>query len=144
MSVVNYDPKLIVVTFGPILLDGFAPGTYFTAERNEDSFSIQVGVRGDACRSKTNNKSGRFTCTLGQWSLVNDELSAIMNLDELTSPGTGIFPMIAKDLNGTTLCAAEKAWIVKPPAVSYAAEAESREWIFETDLMSKIIGGHII
>lgn len=143
MSVKNYDPATVIAVFAGIPLQGFADGTFISVEQNEDSFSLTVGADGEGCRSKTNNQSARITLTLLQSSLTNDALSAIHNVD-LNSPlGDGIGPFLLKDLSGTTLLAAEKAWIVRFPASTYSRDPESREWIFETDLLVQNVGGNL-
>ncbi len=142
MALRTYDPVQIAMIFGgPIT--GFADGTFVSVEYNEDLFTLLVGSDGEACRSKTNNNSARITFTLGQWSQSNDFLSALMNVD-LNSPlGDGIVPFLLKDLSGTTVLAAEKAWLVKPPTIEYAREPGSREWVAETDFLTFLAGGNL-
>ncbi len=132
MALYTYDPSQVAIIFAGIPVSGFADGTFVNVEQNEDSFTLQVGTDGEGCRSKTNNKSGRVTFTLGQWSSSNALLSALHNLDVNTPNGDGIGPLLVKDNSGTSLYAAEKAWIVRAPAASFGREAESREWIVET------------
>lgn len=132
MALSTYDPSQVAIVFAGIPITGFADGTFLNVEQNEDSFTLQVGTDGDGCRSKSNNRSGRVTFTLGQWSACNDLLSALHNLDVNTPNGDGIGPLLIKDLSGTSMYIAEKAWITKPPAAGFGREAESREWIIET------------
>ena len=142
MTMHTYSADEVIITFGPIILSGLADGTFVTVEQNEDSFTLMVGSDGDACRSKSNNRSGRVTCTLLQSSGVNDLLSAIHNLDINSTGGDGINPILVKDNSGRTLHVAEKAWITKPASSSFARETESREWVFESDNMQHFIGGN--
>jgi len=142
MALYTYDPSQVAIIFAGIPVSGFADGTFVNVEQNEDSFTLQVGTDGEACRSKTNNKSGRVTFTLGQWSSSNALLSALHNLDVNTPNGDGIGPLLVKDNSGTSLYAAEKAWIVRPPAAAFSREAESREWIVETADLIQNHGGN--
>ena len=142
MSLGVYDSKQVSVTFGPILITGYADGTFISVEQNEDSFSLLVGADGDACRSKSNNRSARVTLTILQSSPANDLLSALHNEDVLSPSGDGVQPLMVKDNSGRTICAAERAWIVKPPTTEYAVESGSREWLFETDNMLHNVGGN--
>ncbi len=142
MSLKTYDPNDVsLVAFG-IPITGFADGTFISIEYNEDDFSLQVGTDGDACRSKSSNRSARMTITLGQWSLANDLLSAVHAADILTPSGDGIGPFLMKDNSGTTLAAAEKCWIAKLPTQTYGREAESREWVLETAALVSHVGGN--
>lgn len=143
MTLRTYDPAAVSVIFAGIPISGYADGTFVSVEQSEDSFALTVGTDGDACRSKTNNRSARVTLTLLQSSQVNDLLSAVHNLDRLSPNGDGIAPFLMKDNTGTTICAAEKAYIVKPATVSYGREVESREWVIETDAMVFHVGGNL-
>ena len=142
MTMHTYSSDEVIITFGAIILSGIADGTFVTVEANEDSFAVMVGSDGDACRSKSNNRSARITATLLQSSATNDLLSAVHNIDIQSPSGDGIYPMLVKDNTGRTLHTAENVWIVKPPASSFARETENREWVFETDNMQHFIGGN--
>lgn len=137
-----YDPASVVLVFSGIPVSGYADGTFVSVDFNEDAFTLQVGTDGEACRSKSNNRSGRVTFTLGQWSMSNDLLSAVANLDLSTPNGDGIGPLLVKDFTGRSLYAAEKAWIVKMPTAEFGREATSREWIIETDFLVAFCGGN--
>ncbi|KKN04674.1 hypothetical protein LCGC14_1095070 [marine sediment metagenome] len=141
MSVRVYDPKSIIISVGTFVVEGFADGTFVTVERNEDSFSVQVGSDGEAARSKSNNRSGRITIQILQSSPSNDLLSALHALDENSPSGDGIVPSIVKDLNGTSLYTAQHSWIVKGPSAEHGREATAREWVIETDDLTAAYGG---
>ncbi len=142
MALHTYYPDQVAIVFAGIPISGFADGTFLSVEQNEDSFTLQVGTDGEGCRSRTNNRSGRATFTLGQWSASNDLLSALHNVDINTPNGDGIGPLLIKDNSGRSIFTAEKAWIVKPPAAGYGREAESREWVIETDNLIQQHGGN--
>lgn len=142
MALHTYDPAQLAIVFAGIPVDGFADGTFLSVEQNEDSFSLQVGTDGEGCRSKSNNRSGRVTFTLGQWSKTNDLLSAVHQVDINSPNGDGIGPLLIKDMSGTSIYAAEKAWIVKPPAAAFGREAESREWVIETNDLQQLHGSN--
>lgn len=142
MAVKVYDPKSVIISVGTFVLEGFADGTFVTVERNEDSFTLQVGSDGEAVRSKSNNQSGRITAQLLQSSPANDLLSALHATDENSPSGDGIVPVIVKDLNGTSLYTAQHAWIVKGPSAEYGREATAREWVIETNKLIANYGGN--
>ena len=143
MGVKTYDASQVAMVFGPIeISDGLADGTFVSIEQNEDSFLLLVGADGEACRAKSNNKSGRVTFTLLQSSLANDLLSATHNLDVASPNGDGIAPLLVKDNSGRTIVAAEKAWVVRQPTVEFAREVSTREWIIESDALQSVFGGN--
>ncbi len=137
-----YNPKDITIIFGPIIVSGFADGTFLSIDFNEDAYSLQVGTDGEGTRSKTNNKSATITFTLMQSSDTNDLLSALHQTDISTSGGDGIVPFLVKDLQGTSLYVAETAWIRKAPTSEFGREAGPREWAIETDNLVAFIGSN--
>lgn len=142
MALGTYDPSQVTLIAAGVPVSGFAEGTFITAERNEDSFNLSVGSDGEACRTRTNNRSGRITFTLLQSSISNQLLAAVLNTDEITPAGDAIAPSMIKDNTGTTLIMAETSWLVRPANVEYANEASNREWIVETDNLVMNIGGN--
>lgn len=137
----NYDSKQVTITFGAYTLSGYAPDSKVTVSRNEDAFSMQIGSDGEPTRSRNNNKSGSFTVRLAQSSAYNDILSGLAAIDEVS--GGSVYPMMVKDVSGTTLCAAESAWIRKYPDSEFAVEAGEREWIFDTGVLVMYVGGNV-
>lgn len=137
----TYDPKGIIMTCGGFQASGFADGTFLNVDTNEDDFSLQVGADGENCRSKSNNGSGTFTLTLMQSAAFNDVLSAFRNADKLSNSGQ--FPVLVKDLNGTTLYSAESAWIRKIAPSEFGNEAGGREWVIESGDIQSFVGGHV-
>jgi hypothetical protein len=137
-----YDPASITMSFAGINIQGLADGEFVSLEQNEDAFTVQIGSDGDGTRSKSNNRSGRVTFTLMMSSSTNDLLSALHTLDLESPSGAGIGPLMIKDLNGTTLITAERAWITRFPTAAYDREATSREWIIETDKLIQLQGGN--
>jgi hypothetical protein len=138
----TYSADQVALIAVGVPISGYAPGTFITVERNEDSFSLSVGSDGDACRSRTKNFSGKITFTLLQSSNSNLLLSALANADERSPLGDSIAPSTIKDLTGTTLVTAEKSWLVKPANVEYSNEITNREWVVETNELNMLIGGN--
>jgi len=135
----TYDPGQVIVSFAGVILHGIAPDTFVTVERDEDGWMKTAGADGEVARTRNRNRMGRVTATLLQSSSSNDELSALAILDELSASGSG--PLIVRDLNGTTLCAAENAWIVKFANAEFAKEHGNREWMFDCDKLEMFVGG---
>jgi hypothetical protein len=137
----TYDPQLVSFTFRGLNITGFATGSAITAERNEDTFALSVGIGGEAGRAKNANRSGTVTIQLQHTALANDLLSAIAVEDERL--GTGVGALMVKDHRGNTLLAAINAWIRKMPAVEFSNEISAREWVFETDALEMWVGGSL-
>ncbi len=137
----TYDPAEILCSYLGIPITAFGPDTFVTAERNEDAFMLAVGAGGETARARNRNRSGRVTFTLLASSPENDLLSQAYLLDELRGEGVG--PLFVKDRLGTTIVAAQNAWILKLPAIEYAKEVGVREWTIECDRVDIYEGGNI-
>ena len=137
----TYDPALVIINVDGRDISGFADGTFVGMERNNDAFTLTVGADGENTRAKSNDRSGRFTFTLQQSSPSNDILSEIASQDERANGG--VVPVRVADKSGTTLGQAEKAWVVKKPATTFAKETENREWILETGELLLDVGGNV-
>ena len=140
-TVRQYDPAAVIVTIDSQDIAGFADGTFVTAARNNDIFTLTVGADGEATRAKSNDLSGRFTITLQQTSPSNDVLSALADADELSNQG--VFAIQVADRSGNTLSSGERGWIVKKPDAGFGKETENREWIIETNELEHFVGGNV-
>lgn len=138
----NYDPNQVVVLIGAIPVSGFADGAFVNVEKNSDAFTLVVGSGGEGCRTRNRDESGTVTLTLMQSSEVNALLSAAHELDKSLPAGAGALPLMIKDLTGTTLVAAELAWIRKVSNVEFGKEAGSREWVLESSDLRVFAGGN--
>jgi hypothetical protein len=136
----SYDPKEVSIIIAGNITTGFADGTYLVVERNNPSWNLSIGSDGEGVRAKSNDKSGRFVITLQQGSPMNDILSGLYQADELGSGG--VFSVLVKDNNGSSLHAAATAWVIQPASAEYAREIGSREWTIETDSLEHFVGGN--
>ena len=125
----TYDPSQVALSLGGVPISGYADGTMIEIERDEDTFTKVNGV-GIVSRAKSTSRGGMLRITLQQTSPSNDVLSGFVNADELT--GTGVIPMLLKDLSGRSVSFAEHAWIKKPAPQTFAKEISNRVW--EVDL----------
>lgn len=137
----NYDPGKIIVVFNGIQLQGYADGEFVKGSRAEDTFKATAGAGGDTVRVRNRNRMGGITVTLQGASQSNDLLSAIAVADELN--GTGVGPLMVKDLAGTTLIQAANAWIRKIADVPFAADHTNREWNIDCAELEVFTGGEL-
>lgn len=142
MSFGTYSASQVTVAFNGIPVTGAGPGTFVAWARNEESASLQVGSQGDSTISKSNNRSGRVTLTLLQSSASNSALSQMSQLFETGPAGSGIGPLLVKDMSGTTVISAENAWVVKPADGEFSNEGTTREWVLETDYLQVFNGAN--
>lgn len=133
-----YDPKNVKLVFGPVLVEGFAEGSFVNVEYNADFFTLQVGSDGESSRSKSNNNSARLTVQLMPGAAANIGLGAALAADKAI--GAGVFPLALTDLSTGSTFIAENAWVVRDPGYDYQTEAQPREWVFETDNLQSVYG----
>ena len=136
----TYDPKKVIVVFGPVIMTGFAEGTFVGIAQNGDSFDKAKGADGGVDRINKNANDYAVTVTLKKTSPSNDELSAISIADKLSN--TGVLPMTVKDLSGNSLFFAAQAWIGKEPDPEDADTMPTRQWRIDTGIAANFIGGN--
>jgi len=125
----QYDPGRMSLSFYGENITGFNDGSFIEVERSEDTFTTHVGSTGDVTRTRSRNRTGKVTITLMAQAPSNDALMDIYLDDE--DFGTGIGPILIKDLNGNMVARAKEAWITKVPKVERAKEAGSCQWVLE-------------
>jgi hypothetical protein len=129
-NVLTYDPKKLIMIWGPIEINGYADGTFLKITPSADAFTKKVGADGEVVRIKSANDTSEVEFTLGQTSLTNAQLSAAHTLDKAL--GLGVFPLLIKDLLGTTLYTWPQAWIKKTPSISRGSDVQDTVWTFDT------------
>lgn len=139
MAIKTYDPSDVLGTLAGIIFSGYADGTFLSVDKAEDTFSTSIGATGFPTRVRNRNESGTVTITLQASSRINDQLSLLHNLDLLSNAGKG--PLLIKDAEGTTLVAAEDAWIKKIPTVEYAKDMPVRVWVIDCPKLVMFVGG---
>lgn len=133
----TWDPTKFIITVGPVTISGFAPDTFITADRNNDSMTLEMGADGGGTRVRNADKSGRFTITLMKSSPSNDYLATLHATDE--ESGQGIVPVQVKDntnLEGLAVASAQNCWVVKPAALERGKALGTQVWILETDRLN--------
>ena len=138
----QYRPDGIVVVLKGIDITGMIDGEFVTVERTKETWTKRKGAFGDGVRTQSHDRSGRATIKVLAQHPVNDALSALMIEDEQFGTGVGEFMM--QDLNGTTLCHGDKAWLVKPPSAARADTDGEVEWLIDIDDLDVFIGGSLV
>jgi hypothetical protein len=131
-----YDSENVTVSLGGIPVEsGLADGEFCKVEQVDDDFTSYVGTDGSVTRTRTRNRTATVTLTVAQTAEVNSFLSALSNADRSSTNGAGVVPLLIRDRGGSCIYKASKAWIQKPPSVTFGKETSTREWtIFCADL----------
>lgn len=139
-AVKTYDPKMVSIAWGSIIISGYADGTFVNVTRSSEAFTKKRGAGGDVERVNKNAFDHTVEITLLQTSSTNTALSAALAADQLGN--VGVLPLTIKDLNGQTLFTAPQAWISQDPALEDGDDTTNRTWTFETGPSVSVIGGN--
>lgn len=140
LTVRTYDPSKIIITLGPIIVSGYADGTFVSIERNGPLFEKVRGADGAVDRVNKNATDFTVTITLKQTSPTNNAFSALVLADLTTN--SGALPLMIKDTNGTSLFAAAQAWIATEATAEESSDLSTREWVIETGPAANLIGSN--
>lgn len=138
MAVRNYNLAQVQGIFGPVIISGFAEDGGWRIEWPENLWEYSRNADGGGTRSANNANDALATLTLSQSSETNSELSAIAAIDRRT--GGGVYPLMLRDPNGTTLLAGTSAWIEKRPDVELQKGITARVWVFHVEDLDGLIG----
>jgi hypothetical protein len=137
-----YDPDLVTVAFGPIIVDGYADGEFVAIEPASEIFTRYAGTDGKITRSKQLRRDATITFTLASSSATNDALTAVAELDRRAPNGAGILPLFIRDNGGRALYTAAQAWIEALPSVTFDRQATPRAWVLACADLIRVDGGN--
>lgn len=138
-----YDPeKVSIIICGIPISGGYADGSFIEIEQDSNDFNDVVGTDGEVTRSKSNDRRATIRVRLMQSASANNALSALNALDKKAGNGAGVGPSMIRDKQGTTLFAASKSWIAKPPAVTFDRTATERVWEIRCADLERLDGGN--
>lgn len=125
----NYSFKSENISFGAIILDGFADGDdVVSITQNNDAFTMHVGAKGDTTRTQSSDDSVTVTIKLLQTSESAKELIATHIADKET--GGGVFPLVAVNSSTGEVHTINNAFIAKMPDVMRGKGQNAYEFTF--------------
>ena len=139
MAIKVYDPTQVGIIVGTSPMNGFAEDSMITIEMEDPQYSISTDISGEATRFKVNKSIAKVTIRLTQTSPSNDLLSSYVEADRISN--AGVFPLMIKDNNGTSLFTSTAAFIEQVPSMEFANENKNREWVIKATNVTKFIGG---
>lgn len=136
-----YSPKDVIVLLGGFFrVDGFASDTFINIKKDVKPFDAMKAIDGEQARIYRKDEGYTVELTLAQSSATNNILSAIYNVDVATQMGK--FPLLIKDLKGSTTFFAGTAWIEDIPDAIFSNELTTRTWVIGTSEAGLNIGGN--
>ena len=125
-----YDPRQLMIAFGPHIPTAWPDGTFITIERHGGGVRKVVGADGSVARSVDPDRTSTITFRMRWDSDTAKWAHEMYDMDNETGDGT--FPVLAKDLRGGLVFSAEEAWVQQPPDDEFAFEMSDREIVIAT------------
>lgn len=125
-EITSYDPSEVTASLAglDILSGGRADGDFITVEPASEKWQTKVGADGSVIRTRVLDRRANVKLSLLPTSSRNAVMQALY-----ASGLAGPFSM--RDLNGSLLVEATKAWVRKLPTAARGKEAGMIEWEIE-------------
>lgn len=124
-EVKTYSANQLAIVCGNHIVTGYADDSFVTIEPNGESVTSVVGCDGEVGRAVNPDKTCKVKLSLMQTSASNKFFTQMWNRDR--KDGTGVFPLLIKDLSGELVCSADSAWVVTAPTRTYGKNLNNRE-----------------
>ena len=141
MSLHTYSPEDITILLaGVIPVEGYVEGTFVSIQKDLPPFTSSHTA--DGTMSRVHRPSASYTVRLALMatSPINDVLTKLMQIDELTKMGK--FPILIKDELGTSFFFSATSWVEAPPNLTYDNGMGERDWLIKCSQASVNFGGN--
>ena len=137
----KYNPTLVIASWGPILLNGFAGGAFISATMRSNERYTWKGAFGRSIHTQVTDNSGTVTMRFQADSPSILPLQTAMKVD-LAAYGNVTHPLIVKDLNGLDTILSPIARLVTIPVLEHnESEAADREFVWWCEPLEIFHGG---
>lgn len=124
----NFDPKLVNMTWGPLLLDGYAQGEMISVSFQGDGNKAEVGTGGEAVTIVSHDDRAEITVRLLRTGAGRNTLSALLSSYNVAR-GLAL-PLGIASIDTGEVMASGRAVLKKPPDLAYSNEAPVAEVVF--------------
>lgn len=129
-DIVTYNPAKVKIALGTHIVTGYAEDSFVTIEPIGDGVTSQAGCDGEIVRSVDPNERYTVKLVLQISSPTHKYLLDRYKKDK--QDGSGIFPILIKDITGGDKFSAAAAWPSKLPSNVKGKTAQNKEWTLET------------
>lgn len=126
MALKTFDPKQVVITFGTLVLSGFAEDSMITLEPVEKLSDAVVGMDGQTQRIIKNNRNYTAKVKLLATSESHKNMMAQTFIGGLFQVNTFPFSLTSIATNESISSAA--AYVEQEPTVEMSGAGDAREW----------------
>lgn len=141
MALNIYSPADVIIVLGGVVnISGYLDGTFLEMQKDIAPYRSRRTPDGTTARLYVNDKNYTVRFTLAHTSESNEILSKIQQIDEITQ--LGFFPLLIKDLRGSSLFFSPAAWIEGIPNQVFSTNVEGRTWEIKATGVLSTIGGN--
>lgn len=126
----TYNPKQVTISLGNHICTGYADDSFVSIDPNGDGMTKRIGCDGEIVRSISPDDTYVVKLSLLQTSPTNSFLQTKFSAD--IKNGSGMFPILIKDLAGGVVFKAADCWAAKSASRGYGKESANREWELHT------------
>ena len=126
----TYNPKEVTCALGTHYAQGYSEDSFISIDPSGDGVTKKVGCDGEVVRSISPDDTFVVKLSLQQTSATNAFLEERLKMDR--KDGSGVFPILIKDLKGGLVFESNAAWPVRSASRAFGKEAGNREWEIHT------------
>ena len=142
MKLGTYSPEDVnILVAGIVPITGLAAGSFVTISKNMQPFSAQRTSDGQVARLYNNDQTYTITLTLHSAAESNDVLTKLSLLDQTLLKG--IFPLLIKDVQGTSFFFSTSTWIEAEPDQEFSDQISTRTWTLRSSQAISNIGSNV-
>lgn len=122
-----YSAKNVIAALGSHIPSGYSQDSFITVEAIGNGVEDDSGADGEVVINISQDRRLKISFKMQYQSATNTFLLNKYNANRLV-PGSGLFPVVIKDLGGNPLVTCEQAWVVKPAGIAYGAKIGDQSW----------------
>lgn len=122
----TYAPQEVILTFGGYAVEGWDS---ISVTRSTKEFSVVKGIRSKNTRIRNLNSHATISLQCPQTSQVNQILTHVLSVDEVT--GNGKLEINLVDGSGNEVFTSSEAFIAGSADRSYGGDESERTWTIE-------------
>jgi hypothetical protein len=137
----TYNPADVLVSLAGLhTVTGYADGSFIKIRKDMKPFEKLRTMGGEISRIYMQDDGFRVELSLMQSSTSNNILSMLYNVDIATRIAK--FPVIIKDLSGSTTFVSLTSWVEEIPEVELGNTLKERTWVLFCTEATLMVGGN--
>lgn len=130
LPLADFDPSLVVQTFGTIVPLAYGPDSRITITPSASRYTVMQGQDGHIIRVKVRAVYHTASFSLMRSDPANELLGSLLqdDIDDEANSGKGILKYQLTDNNGSEKVTAPYAWVEREPDVAFSAAGDLRVW----------------